>query len=501
MIHYLDASDGQFIHARRLTEAAGEQEGGKEACGVFGVYAPGEDVSRLTFYGLYALQHRGQESAGIATSDGSMLHIRTGMGLVGQVFEEADLAVLGGHIAIGHTRYSTTGSSRISNAQPLHIAGAGGQVALAHNGNLVNAEFLRAELEAQGQVFTTSTDSEVIARLLMSDPHGAWEERLSAVMRQIEGAYSLVILTPSSLIACRDPMGNRPLSIGRLGEAWLVASETCALDHLGATFVREVEPGEAIIVDHNGFRSFQAVESKRDAFCIFEYIYFARPDSIIRGHRNSLLRMKMGAELAKEWPVDADVVIGVPDSATAAAIGYARAAGIPYAEGLMKNRYVGRTFIQPDQRIREAGVKLKFNPIREVLEGQRVVVVDDSIVRGTTTPRVMKMLRDAGAKEVHMRVCSPPIRHPCYFGVDMASQAELIAANLSVEEIERLIGVDSLGYLSIEALVRATGMEEDSFCLACFNGEYPIPIQLSLDKLGLERPRLITVDELLAAPL
>ena len=476
-----------YTHARRLTEAPDEHEGGKEACGVFGVYAPGEAVARLTFYGLFALQHRGQESAGIATSDGVSLHVRTGMGLVAQVFDEGDLGYLPGHAAVGHTRYSTTGSSRHENAQPIHVSGPGGQLALGHNGNLVNAVHLRAELEAAGERFTSGTDSEVIARLLIRSPEPNWDDRLRDVMRQIEGAYCLVILTPSSLIAARDPMGNHPLCLGRIGDGWVVASETCALDHLGAQLVREVLPGEVVVIDHNGLRSFQAVESQREALCVFEYIYFARPDSSIRGERIYPIRAAMGRELAREYPVEADIVIGIPDSATAAAIGYARAADIPYAEGLIKNRYVGRTFIQPDQRIRERGVHLKFNPLREVLEGKRVIVVDDTIVRGTTTPRVVSMLRQAGAREVHMRVCAPPIRHPCYFGVDMASQAELIAANMTVPEIERHIDVDSLGYLSLDGLMRATGMTSETFCLACFTGEYPMPIQLELDKFGLER--------------
>jgi amidophosphoribosyltransferase len=491
--------------------SAPESNGPKEACGVFGVYAPGEEVARLTFYGLYALQHRGQESAGIATADGSQLHIRTGMGLVAQVFEEDDLGYLPGHIAIGHTRYSTTGSSVVCNAQPVHVRGPGGELALGHNGNLVNAEQLRTEMEAQGHEFTTSTDSEVIARMLVSSPlstavggtggeapdrkglgnrsasPNGIEERLRDVMRRIQGAYTLVILTPTSLIAARDPLGNRPLCLGRLGEHWVVASETCALDHLGAAYEREVAPGEIVIVDRDGLRSLPGVEQVRDAFCIFEYTYFARPDSRIRDRRVYPIREAMGRELWHEHPVDADVVIGVPDSATAAAIGYARASGIPYAEGLMKNRYVGRTFIAPNQRLRDRRAALKYNPLREVLEGQRVIVVDDSIVRGTTTPHVMKLVRDAGAREIHVRVCVPPIRHPCYFGVDMATSQELIAAQKTVEEIRQHIGADSLAYLSVEGLLRATGMEGDSFCLACFTGDYPIPVQLSLDKYGLER--------------
>ena len=472
-----------------------EDSGPKEACGVFGIYAPGEEVARLTFYGLYALQHRGQESAGIATSDGSTLYVKTGMGLVAQVFDEEDLGQLPGHIAIGHTRYSTTGSSVVRNAQPIHVRGPGGELALGHNGNLVNAEQIRREMEAEGHTFETSTDSEIIAKLLVSSPGRTLEDRLVEVMHRISGAYSLVIITPTSLIAARDPMGNRPLCLGRVGLNWAVASETCALDHLGAFYEREVKPGEIVIVDRDGMRSIQAVR-RDDAFCIFEYIYFARPDSRIRERRIYPIREAMGRELAREHPVAADVVIGVPDSATAAAIGYARASGIPYAEGLMKNRYVGRTFIAPDQRLRERGAALKYNPLREVLEGKRVVVVDDSIVRGTTTLPVVKLLRDAGAREVHMRICAPPIRHPCYFGVDMAGTQELIAAQKSVPEIREHIDADSLGYLSVEGLIRATEMPRDSFCLACFTGQYPIPVQLSLDKFGLERPDVIELESL-----
>jgi amidophosphoribosyltransferase len=458
----------------------------KEACGIFGVYAPGEDVARLTFYGLYALQHRGQESAGIATADGKHLYERLGMGLVAQVFEEEDLAHLPGYIAIGHTRYSTTGSSRIVNAQPIHVAGPRGEIAMGHNGNLVNAPILRRSLEEQGHTLTTTTDSELIARMISVAPGNTWSERLEHVMRRLEGAYCLIILTPDTLIAARDPMGNRPLCVGRLGGNWVIASESCAFDHLRTEYVREVNPGEVVVVDRHGLYSYQAVESQKDAFCIFEYIYFARPDSVIRDRRVYPLRMAMGAELAREFPVDADVVIGVPDSATAAAHGYARESGIPYVEGLMKNRYVGRTFIQPDQRVREAGVHLKFNPVSELIAGQRVVLVDDSIVRGTTTPRVVQMIRDAGAREVHLRICAPPIRHPCHFGIDMATRQELLAARISVEEVEHQTGADSLGYLSVDGLIRAVGMPRNSFCLACFTGDYPVPVQLEFDKLVLE---------------
>ena len=399
-----------------------QSEGPREACGVFGVFAPGEDVARLTFYGLYTLQHRGQESAGIATGDGERIHLRTGMGLIAQVFDEADLSYLPGHVAAGHTRYSTTGSNRVENAQPVYVEGPRGPLALGHNGNLVNAAVLRHDLEQQGYMFKTSTDTEIIAQMLATAPGTTWERRIGYVMQRIQGAYCIVGVTPQGLFAMRDPYGIRPLCIGSLNHGWVVASETCALDHLGATFMREVEPGEALYIDENGISSYKLMEPQRGGLCIFEYIYFARPDSVLGGRLLYPVRMAMGAELAREHPVDADLVIGVPDSAIAAAIGYARESGIPYAEGLVKNRYVGRTFIQPDQRLRDVGVYLKFNPLREVLAGKRVVVVDDSIVRGTTTPRVVEMLRKAGAREVHMRITAPPIRHPCFFGIDMATQ-------------------------------------------------------------------------------
>ena len=460
--------------------------GWQEACGVFGVYAPGEDVARITFYGIYALQHRGQESAGIATADSEKLHIRTGMGLVSQVFNEADLPYLPGHIAIGHTRYSTTGSSRVENAQPLQVDGPAGPLAVGHNGNLVNAEILRSDLEELGFRFQTSTDTEVVARLLVSTPEEDWQGRISNVMHRIQGAYCLVIVTPDKLIAVRDPLGLRPLCLGRLDTGWVVASETCALDHLGAEFVREVEPGEALIIDQAGVTSIKPLAASANSLCVFEYIYFSRPDSKMRGKLIHPLREAMGRELFREHPVKADLVIGVPDSATAAANGYAQEADIPYGEGLVKNRYVGRTFIQPDQRLRDMGVYLKLNPMREVIADKRLVVVDDSVVRGTTTSKVVEMLRRAGAREVHMRICSPPIRYPCYFGIDMASQWELIAGRRSVAEIRDHIGADSLGYLSMNGLMRAVQQDSDSFCTACFTGDYPMPVQLQMSKLVFE---------------
>ncbi|MBE0415514.1 MAG: amidophosphoribosyltransferase, partial [Dehalococcoidia bacterium] len=401
----------------------------KECCALFGVYAPGEDVARLTFFGLYTLQHRGQESSGIATADGERIHVYTKMGLVSQVFNEEVLSRLWGNIAIGHNRYSTTGSSRPANAQPIVVEGPSGRIALGHNGNIVNVQELRRKLEEQGYNFATSTDSEVIAYLILSSTGKTWVDRIGNAMKKLVGAYSLVLMTEDALFGVRDPLGVRPLCLGRLDGGWVLASESCALDHIGARFLREIEPGEVVAIDAAGVRSHKGEDTGKRGLCIFEYIYFARPDSMLQGRRLYLARQAMGARLAQEYPVEADLVIGIPDSATAASVGYSRASGIPFSEGLLKNRYVGRTFIEPDQRIRELGVKLKFNPLPEILEGKRVVLIDDSIVRGTTTPRVVDLLKRAGAKEVHMRVCAPPIRYPCFFGVDMATRWELIATH------------------------------------------------------------------------
>jgi amidophosphoribosyltransferase len=457
-----------------------------EACGVFGIYAPGADVARVVFFGLYALQHRGQESAGITTGDGKELRTFKSMGLVVQVFNEEELSFLKGHLAIGHTRYSTTGSSKVCNAQPIVVDCDLGQMALGHNGNLVNTMALSDQLLAQGERLDTTTDSEVIAKVIASAPGLDWESRIVHSLHRFQGAYSLVMLTPTTLFAARDPLGVRPLCIGRLKGGWVVASETCALDTVGADFIREVEPGELVVIDGEGLRSVRAVESRRRALCIFEFIYFARPDSVIDGQLVYLARQEMGRHLAREYPVEADLVIPVPDSAIPAATGYAQESGIPFGEGLIKNRYIGRTFIQPDQRLRSVGVRLKFNPLPEVLAGKRVVVVDDSIVRGTTTPPVINLLRKAGAKEVHMRICAPPMRFPCYLGVDTARRSELIAANMSVEEIREHIGADSLGYLSLEGLLDSVGMHQGQYCRACFTGGYPVPVQLEMDKLVLE---------------
>ncbi|MCL0078196.1 amidophosphoribosyltransferase [Dehalococcoidia bacterium] len=458
-----------------------------ESCGVFGIYAPGEDVARLTYFALYALQHRGQESAGIASGDGQSIRLHADMGLVAQVFDEETLGRLAGSIAIGHNRYSTTGSSRICNAQPIIVPSALGEIALGHNGNLTNAAYLRTELEAQGYVFRTSTDSEVIAHLLASAPGKTPVENVQFAMARLQGAYSLVIMTKDKLLGVRDPLGVRPLCFGTLNGSWVIASESCALDQLGMQLSREIVPGEIVLIDESGFHSFPpANPSGERALCIFEHIYFARPDSTIGGRRLYPARLAMGAGLAREHPVDADLVIGVPDSATAAAVGYSQASGVPFGEGLLKSRYVGRTFIQPDQRLRDVGVRLKFNPLPEVLSGKRVVVVDDSIVRGTTTPRIVALLRKAGAREVHLRICAPPIRYPCIFGIDMATRRELIAATRSIPEIRQWIGADSLGYLSIDGLIEAVGLPREGFCLACFTGDYPVPVQLEMDKLALE---------------
>jgi len=456
-----------------------------ECCGVFGVYAPGEDVARLTFFGLFALQHRGQESGGIATTDGKKLQVYARMGLVSQVFNEGALSQLSGDIAIGHNRYSTMGSSRSTNVQPIVVGKAPDDIAIAHNGNVINAEHLHEELSAQGYTFRTSTDTEVIANLILSSPEKDWVDRIRYAMHRLQGAYSLVVLTNSQLFGVRDPLGVRPLCLGTIDGGWVIASESCALDHIGASFIREVEPGEIVSVTENGVDSYRE-ELGRRALCIFEYIYFARPDSVINGRLLYSARMAMGEGLAEEHPVAADLVMGVPDSATAAGIGYSHRSNIPVGEGLLKNRYVGRTFIEPDQRIRDLGVKLKFNPLPQMLAGKRLVVVDDSIVRGTTTPQVVKLLKRAGAKEVHMRICAPPIRYPCFFGVDMATRGELIASHKSVSEIKDFIGADSLGYLSIDGLIKAVALPRDVFCTACFTGDYPIPVQLEMDKLALE---------------
>ena len=449
-----------------------------EECGVIGLYAAGEDVSRLAFFGLFALQHRGQESAGIAVSDGRQISIHKDMGLVNRIFDEQVLSGLHGDIAIGHTRYSTTGSSILRNVQPLQCQFQGGSIALAHNGDLINAGELREEIINRGGRFETTSDSEVIARLIADSGEDTIEDAVIHAMKRINGAYALVILTEDKLIGVRDPHGIRPLCIGQLnGKHYVLASETCALNVIGATYVREVEPGEMLVIDKNGFHEIQAVPTERHAMCIFEFIYFARPDSMMYGKTLYEARRRMGHELAKEHPVPgAHVIIPIPDTGTPAAIGYAQASHVPYAEGVIKNRYIHRTFIQPDQRMREMGVRMKLTPLKETLAGRKVVMVEDSIVRGTTTGKIVNMLREAGANEVHVRIASPPYKFPCFYGIDTAAQNELIAAKLSIEEIRDYIGADSLGYLSLSGLVRAIGLKKDKFCRACLDGKYPIDI-------------------------
>lgn len=448
-----------------------------EECGVFGIYAPGEDVARLTFFGLYALQHRGQESAGIAVSDGRTINTHKEMGLVSQIFDERALRHLKGHMAIGHTRYSTTGSSAVINAQPFSMHTLLGPLAVGHNGNLTNAVALRRQLMEKGVGLMTSSDSEVATMLLAGLEGETWSRRIAGFTSCVEGAYCLTVLTRDALFAVRDPWGLRPLCLGKLGDTgWVVASESCALDTIGAEFVREIQPGEVLQIDRDGPRTIALQPAKKLALCLFEYIYFARPDSELQGQLIHQVRVELGRELAREAPADADLVVGVPDSATPAAIGYAQESGIPYGEGLIKNRYIGRTFIQPDQRLRQQGVALKLNPLRDTLAGKRVVLIDDSIVRGNTSGPIIKLLRKAGATEVHMRVSSPPIRHPCFMGVDMAAQPDLIAFNKTSAEICTQIGADSLAYLTMDGLLRATGRDPHGFCGACFTGEYPFPV-------------------------
>jgi amidophosphoribosyltransferase len=458
-------------------------------CGVFGIRSDERDVARLSYFGLFALQHRGQESAGIAVSDRGRLTVLRDMGLVAQVFDEEQLQALPGDVAIGHTRYSTTGSTLWENAQPLVHHGAARTVAVGHNGNLTNTTELRAALAADGVSLASTSDTEAIAALLAHDPADL-PQAVANAMTRLQGAYSVVGLADGKLIGFRDPHGIRPLSLGRLGSDWVLASETCALDLIGATFVRDVRPGEVVVADEDGLQATQALPEGRQALCIFEHVYFARPDSTLAGAEVHGVRVRMGERLAAEAPVEADLVMPIPDSGTPAAVGYTRASGIPYSEGLIKNRYVGRTFIQPDQRMREQGIKLKFNPLAEVA-GKRLVIVDDSIVRGSTMRQLVAMLFDAGAAEVHVRISSPPIVSPCFYGIDMADEAELAAAHRSVEQMREHIGATSLHYLSLDGMQAATRLPEASVCRACFTRDYPtrVPAERNLAKLRFEPAR------------
>ncbi|HET6634549.1 MAG TPA: amidophosphoribosyltransferase [Streptomyces sp.] len=463
------------------------EKGPQDACGVFGVWAPGEEVAKLTYFGLYALQHRGQESAGIAVSNGSQILVFKDMGLVSQVFDETSLGSLRGHIAVGHARYSTTGASVWENAQPTFRATAHGSIALGHNGNLVNTAEL-AELVAglagpgggRATQVAATNDTDLITALLagQTDDQGkplTVEEAGPKVLPKVQGAFSLVFMDDSTLYAARDPQGIRPLVLGRLERGWVVASETAALDICGASFIREIEPGELVAIDEDGLRSVRFADA-RPKGCVFEYVYLARPDTDIAGRNVYLSRVEMGRKLAAEAPAEADLVIPTPESGTPAAVGYAEASGIPFGSGLVKNAYVGRTFIQPSQTIRQLGIRLKLNPLKEVIRGKRLVVVDDSIVRGNTQRALVRMLREAGAAEVHVRISSPPIKWPCFFGIDFATRAELIGNGLSVEEIGKSLGADSLAYISTDAMIEATTIPKDRLCRACFDGEYPMDL-------------------------
>ena len=479
--------------------------GPQDACGVFGVWAPGEEVAKLTYFGLYALQHRGQESAGIAAGNGQRIVVYKDMGLVAQVFDEPTLESLQGHVAVGHSRYSTTGSSVWQNAQPTFRSTPAGSIALAHNGNLTNTGDLAARVavlaRSSGRLDIAdyqpdaSTDTDVVTALLASYPDRTLESAALEVLPTLRGAFCFVFMDQGTLYAARDPQGIRPLVLGRLEYGWVVASETAALDIVGASFVREVEPGELIAVDEHGLRSMRFADAAPKG-CLFEFVYLARPDTLISGQRVQRVRTEIGRRLAREYPAEADLVIPVPESGTPAAIGFAEESGIPYGQGLVKNSYVGRTFIQPSNTIRQLGIRLKLNPLRDVIEGKRLVVVDDSIVRGNTQRALVRMLREAGAREIHVRIASPPVKWPCFYGIDFASPAELIANGLSSAEICRSIGSDSLGYVSLDELVAATRVDKDNLCRACFDGVYPVdlPEPQFLGKHMLELEPVVALD-------
>ena len=445
----------------------------REECGVFGIFGHPE-AANLTYLGLYALQHRGQESAGIAASDGGEVRISKSMGHVADAFSEKTLEKLPGHIAIGHVRYSTAGDSKLDNAQPILIECAHGQIAIGHNGNIVNASELKDDLVKRGSIFQTSTDTEVILHLYARSRAASSDEAIVEAISSVQGAFSLVLMTRERMIAIRDPHGFRPLALGRLGDAVIVCSETCALDLIGATYIRDVEPGEVVIVSADGVKSFKPFPPAPSAHCIFEHVYFARPDSYVFGESVNEVRTELGRLLAREQAVDADVIVPVPDSGVCAAIGYAEESGIPMRVGLIRNHYVGRTFIEPQQSIRHFGVRIKLNPVRSILEGRRVVLVDDSLVRGTTSRKIVKMVKAAGAKEVHMRISCPPTISPCFYGVDTPRRSELIAATHTLDEIQKYIGADSVGYLSLEGLLSSVGRKRSSYCTSCYTGQYPV---------------------------
>ena len=504
------AGDGRLNH-----ELLPGEKGPQDACGVFGVWAPDEEVAKLTFYGLYALQHRGQESAGIAVSDGHNITVFKDMGLVSQVFTESALESLVGYIAIGHTRYSTTGSSCWDNAQPTFRATATGHLALSHNGNLTNthelSSLLRDVRESSGELHPeyaglATTDTDILTALLAAHPDMTMEAAAMLELPLVRGAFSLVFMDDQTLYGARDPQGIRPLVLGRLDRGWVIASETAALDIVGATFVREIEPGEIVAIDEHGLRSTRFAQADPKG-CLFEFVYLARPDTSINGNAVHGVRVEVGRRLAKEFPVEADLVIPVPESGTPAAVGYAQASGIPFAQGFVKNAYVGRTFIQPSQTIRQLGIRLKLNPLREVIEGKRIVVVDDSIVRGNTQRAIVKMLREVGAAEVHVRISSPPVQWPCFYGIDFATRAELIANGLSIDEIRQSIGADSLSFISLDQLVEATNVAKDRLCRACFDGVYPVELpdegklgKHVLEGFGLAQDGMTAIDEVVRRP-
>jgi amidophosphoribosyltransferase len=457
----------------------------REGCGIFAVYGH-EEAARLTYFGLYALQHRGQESAGIVTSNGKQVVEHKAMGLVPDIFNQDVLDRLKGHIALGHVRYSTTGSSLLVNAQPFRIKYSGTSLAIAHNGNLVNASQIRSELEDRGSIFQTSMDTEVVLHLVAKFLRLGLEEAMTHTMAQVKGAFSMILMTGDAIIAARDPNGFRPLGLGRLNSSYVVASETCALDLVEAEFIREIEPGEILIINQNGLRSMPSRLKSRKSQCIFELIYFARPDSNVFGQNVYVFRKRQGSLLAREFPLDVDLVMPFPDSGNYAAIGYAQESGIPLEMGVIRNHYVGRTFIEPSQSMRDFGVKVKLNPVKELLRDRRVLIIEDSIIRGTTARSRIETLRKVGAREVHMLVSCPPHRFPCYYGIDFSSRGELIAAQKSVEEIGRFIRLDSLGYLNINNLVKATDIPREELCLACFDGNYPVPIDQGFSKFCFE---------------
>ena len=469
----------------RMCDAINCYRGPREACGVFGVFGH-DDAAKLTYFGLYALQHRGQESAGIVTSTGKAIHEHRGMGLVPEVFDEAILSGLPGHIATGHVRYSTMGSSVAKNVQPFIVSHGGKTLAIAHNGNLTNARNLREDLEKRGSIFQSTMDSEVIMHLLARNIQHGLEEALVNAVSEIQGAYSCVLMTEDKLMAFRDPNGFRPLCLGMLNGGYVVASETCALDLIEAQYLRDIDPGEILVIGKNGLRSIKPFTERRKTFCIFEFIYFARPDSNIFGHNVYMVRRRLGQKLAQEYPVEADFVMPFPDSGNYAAIGFCQESGLPMEMGVIRNHYVGRTFIEPAQYMRDFGVKVKLNPVREILKQKRVVIVEDSIIRGTTSKMRIKTLREAGAREVRMVVSCPPHRYPCFYGIDFSTKGELIASQHTVEEIKNFIGLDSLSYLSLPGMVEATGLGEDNFCLACFDGNYPIQPEEGFSKLCME---------------